>query len=352
MERTLSGGRWTDASKFSRSQKIPGSSHQLVRQSSLLSTLPTKDTWIKRGIVERRTVHANVIWRERQMILTMDNIYFARVDSDLVVDKISIDEIVSIAKVDRSKSANGEETDKKSVKSGTADQKAKRRRSSVLSNISRSETLESFQDGFRETYAFEIKICSGDLYRSYFVRVPAEFESDSWIDEVNTCLKSTLREHANQDSWLKQRQQNAREVHSNHNVRCVIAFAILLDFLSCVFNSEFLPGPDTPLYHFFEVCDIILCIFFSLELALNMFGNWRHILGTPFLGRISNWFQIATVLFQLIAFSDPRLESFKVIRIIRIFDVGSAFKSLASCQMILKAIRQGQKTICLILNSD
>jgi len=278
------------------------------------------------------------------MILTKDSIYFARVDSDLVVDKILISDIVSIGQVDHSAHANPEDLSNKAVKGkNVAEQpskSSKRRRSSVLANISRSDTLESFQDGFRETFSFEIKISSGDSYRSYFVRVTAQFDCESWIEEVNTRLKSTLREHANNDSWLERKQRNARDLHSNHSVRCIIAFAILLDFLSCVFNSEFLPAFDTSLYSFFMALDIILCIFFSLELILNMFGNWRNMLGSPFLARVSNWFQIATVLFQLVAFSDPRLESFKVIRIIRIFDVGSAFRSLASCQMILKAIRQ------------
>jgi hypothetical protein len=355
-----SSKRWRDTNNFSpsslrssslRSPSV-GSSHQMCREASLLTTLPSKDTWIKRGIVERRTVHANVIWRERQMILTKDSIYFARVDSDLVVDKILISDIVSIGKVDHSANVSSEDLSNKAVKPGRGknvdeqpSKSSKRRRSSVLANISRSDTLESFQDGFRETFSFEIKTCSGEFYRSYFVRVTAQFDCDSWIEEVNTRLKSTLREHANNDSWLEKKQRNAREIHSNHSVRCIIAFAMLLDFLSCVFNSEFLPAFNTTLYSFFMSVDIILCIFFSLELILNMFGNWRNMFGSPFLSSFSNWFQIATVLFQLIAFSDPRLESFKVIRIIRIFDVGSAFRSLASCQMILKAIRQGKSQL-------
>lgn len=282
------------------------------------------------------------------MILTKDNIYFTRVDSDLVVDKILIDDIVSIAKVDNTSNSGNEDVGKKNSKPGagrnSGEHKPKRRRSSVLSNLARSDTLESFQDGHRESFAFEIKtVSSGEYYRSYFVRVAAQYECDSWIQEVIFRLKSTQREHTNKDGWLEQRQKNARDFHSNHSVRCIIAVAILLDFLSSVFNSEFLPDPDTSLYRFFEACDLLLCIFFSIELAVNIFGNWRHLLGTPFLSRASNWFQIATVIFQLAAYSEPRLESFKVIRIIRIFHVGSAFKSMASCQMILKAIRQGEQ---------
>jgi hypothetical protein len=211
-----------------------------------------------------------------------------------------------------------------------------------LTNISRSaESLETFQDGHRETYAFEIKTYVDNFFRSYFVRVDAIYECDSWIDEINICVKQVLKEDANKDSWLRKIQQRTRDFYGTHSVRCAVAFAILLEFLSCVFKSEFLPEPHSIADQFFKVLDIILCVFFVFELALNMFGNWRSVSGAPFLKKISNWFQVATVLFQLVAFSETAIEDFKVIRIIRIFDVGSAFKSLASCQMILKAIRRG-----------
>ncbi len=311
--------------------------HQLHHQSSLLSSLPHKDSWIENGMVERRTVHANVVWRARQMVLTKDCIYIASTDSDLVVDKISIREISSIGIVDQNTStAFGED---KGVQTGPKSSKS--RRISVLTNLSRSDNFESFNDISRETYPFEIKTFVGDFERCYFVRVGSSQERDTWIAAIKTCLKSTLRKFAVQHSWLEQQQRRARALQSKYSFRCVIAFLILADFLSCVFKSEFLPDPDGPTYQFFVVLDVVLFGFFSLELLLNMFGNWRNYAGRPFVGKPSSWFQIATVLLQGLAFVDPEIASLKVIRVMRIFDVGSAFKSLASCQMILKAIRQG-----------
>ena len=47
----------------------------------------------------RRTVNTNISWRERQMILTKQIIYFARPDWDIVVDKIAVADIMTVGKV-------------------------------------------------------------------------------------------------------------------------------------------------------------------------------------------------------------------------------------------------------------
>jgi hypothetical protein len=328
-------------------------------ENSLLSTLPPRELWLKRGLVERRTVHANVIWRERQMILTKDSIYFARPDSDIVVDKVSIEEIVSVVKVDNFEKKGVEYSRAPSQddmqqfgrlvpstgKSGKVTAAKNGRRGSTLMN--KVESLEAFQDGVRETFAFEIKTYSALYYRSYFVRCDSLVESDQWIEELNTTLKLSLREHARKGNWLQMRQKAARDLYDHHYIRCVIALAILCDFLSSVFESEFFGNHVVA--DVFGIVDVVLCTFFMLELSLSILGNWTNFYGTPFVLKMSNWFLVATVLFQLSGFFLPNLDlkHIKVVRIIRLFDVGRAFKSLASCQMVLKAIRQGWGSIPL-----
>lgn len=309
------------------------------RSSSLLSDLPPKDTWLEQGIVERRTVHANIIWRERQMILTKDYIYFARIDSDLIVDKISIRDISSIGKVDHTVNAGGDE------KNGP-NRMAKLRKTSVLTNISRTENFECFNDAHRESFPFEIKIFSDGFQRSYFVRVPTLHECESWISSVTSCWKSTLREFAEKHSWVEKRQREVRNFISNDRFRRICVLAIILDFFSSVFRSEILPKQGTKAAEFFDVFDFIFFAFFSAELLLNIFGNWRSVRGSPFVNKSSNWFQIITVLAQIIGLIDHDMKSIKVIRIMRVFDVGASFKSLGSCRIVLKAIRRGTVFHC------
>ena len=268
-------------------------SPNLKRRASLLTPLPSKDTWIKVGTVERRTVHANVIWRERQLILTKDCIFFGRIDSDLVVDKIYISEIVSIAKVDSGSSNISEERNSKKPNFKSS----KRRRSSVLTNISRSDNYgSSFCETSREMYAFEIKAMVGNFQRSYFVRVKSAHECEFWIAAVMKCLNSTMREFTEKHSWIQKQQRCARSLQSKHNFRCFVAFLILLDFLSSVFKSELLPTTDSPLLRLFELTDIVLFVLFCLELLLNMFGHWRTPSGAPFCNRFTSWFQVRSLL--------------------------------------------------------
>lgn len=324
----------------------------LRRENSLLSILPSRETWVKRGLVERRTIHANVIWRERQMIVTNDNIYFARPDSDIVVDKIAIQDIVSVGKVDSfEKKGNDHSKIHKSddnlmrhgqgggkfVTRGNVSKEIAHRKMSM-------ESLESFQEVLRETFAFEIKALFGNVYRSYFVRVAASYECDSWIKELNSSLKLSMQEKARKGNCWSRSQQTAQDVYEHFITRCIVAAAIIVDFLSSVFESEFII-PNDGVSRAFEAVDIFLCVFFSLELSLNFIGNWRTLYGAPFIFHMSNWFLLATVLFQLSGFFLPDLDAkhLKVVRIIRIFDVGNAFEGFRSCQMVLKAIKHGTK---------
>ena len=300
-------GRWSGV--FSESINATLHLAPLERQSSLLSELPPNDTWIQQGIVERRTVHANVVWRERQMILTKNYIYFARIESNLIVDKIQIRDICSIGKVDHAVNGSADERHGPNGK-----QSKLRRNSSVL----RTEKFESFNDNLKETFAFEIKTISENFQRSYFVRVQTLAECDRWVQLVNSCLKSTLREHAEKHSWLEKKQRLVREFQSDLRFRYLIAFFILMDFLSCVLKSELLPLDDTQMHNFFDILDRILFIGFGSELLLNVFGNWRTARGSPFVLHFSNWFQVATVLVEVIGFAVPAVSSLKVMRIMRL----------------------------------
>ncbi len=282
------------------------------------------------------------------MILTGEKIYFARPDSDIVVDKISIEDIVSVGRVDnldRKQDAKSHSADDMGIL-GNAVPGRSNLRGAAKDPVHRKmsvETLESFQDCLRETYAFEIKAITGRSYRSYFVRVAAMFECEEWIADTNALLKSSMKEKARKGTWLQMKQRAAHELYNCFFMRCLVSIAILCDFLSSVFETEFLDENEKATRAAFRVVDIILCAFFSLELSLNAFGSWRTFYGMPFIRGVSNWFLLATVLFQLSGFLAPELDAkhFKVIRIIRIFDVGSGFESLRSCQMILKAIRKG-----------
>ena len=274
------------------------------------------------------------------MILTEDAIYFSRPESSIVVDKIMIRDIVSIGRVDQLERKSGEVKRKGSTDSVG---KPALQRQRLGSSFHRRESVDYLQDVQKVSHVIEIKASSGLFYRSYFVRVQNFDNCEDWMTQIDRLLRKSKSINSVQGTWIQKIQHQARQLYDNHHIRCVIATAILLDFLSSVFESEFLQETDPTVLKLFRVVDILLCAFFLSELCINILGNWRSLHGAPFVLRASNWFLLATVLFQLSGFLLPQLDAqhLKVIRVIRLFDVGSAFRSLASCQMVLKALRHG-----------
>ena len=327
------GEGWSEALRKARGDKssLPHAPDIDRAASELLSELPPHDSWIKQGIVERRTVHANAVWRERKMILTESNIFFAKSESSWIMDKILIQDISYIGKVDHTTAE-----DEKGIQSSKLGGKT-----SILQALCRQDEFESFDAAIRKTFAFEIKTMSEEFQRSYFVRAQSLQECNEWIAAISLCIKSTKRILDEKYSWLEKMQRRIRKLQTNHHFRSTVAVAIILDFLSCVIKSELLPHHDSPLEHFFDTFDVVFFAFFAIELTLNVVGNWRSILGLPFVSRPSNWFQVATVAIQVVSFFDAEIRSLKVIRIMRIFDIGELFKGLASCHIVLKAIRRG-----------
>ena len=294
----------------SSSRHLFSTSSPLIRsnQPLLLSTVPVHETRIKSGIVERRTIHANVIWREREMILTENSILFSRPDSKIVVDQISIQDIVSVGKVDSldTKSVATKPTIMK--ESTLKSQKMQQLARQGLSSIYSSESRDSVECS-RQKHAFEIKTCSDCQYRSYFVRVDSISDCDDWVEKIKLSITSAKSEHALEISRLQAWQQNARDFYDDRRVRYLIATAIILDFFSSVFESEFIDVSNDTFLSLFAAIDVLLCVFFSLELAINLFGQWRTAYGTPFVLRFSSWFLLATVLFQLSGFFLPKLDA-------------------------------------------
>ena len=282
------------------------------KHSLLLSTVPNYEARIKSGIVERRTVHANVIWRRREMILTKDSILFSRPDSNVVVDQISIEDIISVGKVDNLDAKPGKNVNPKHLaakESNTSANRSQRLAQRRRSSIVKTESIELLQEYLRQTHAFEIKTGAGTQFRSYFVRVDSIGDCDDWIEKIKHSISAVKSENASRNSWLEVWQQKVRDFYDDHRVRYVIAAAILLDFFSSVFESEFIQITDGPVLSLFNAVDILLCVFFSLELVVNLFGHWRTAYGTPFVQRVSSWFLLATVLFQLSGFFLPKLDA-------------------------------------------
>ncbi len=90
------------SSYASFSLKRTGSS--VVKVLSAFSKLPPEEKWLRSGVVERQTMSSDTLWLPRLMILTEDDIIFAREGTDLVLDQLALKNVTFINKVECLKS--------------------------------------------------------------------------------------------------------------------------------------------------------------------------------------------------------------------------------------------------------
>ncbi len=167
---------------------------------SLFSKLPPERTWIRHGLVERQTMSADVQWHPRLMILTAHDIYFARPNTDVIVDRLHLKDITFVSKVDRA-----EESLQSSAK------KKKTRRTSVMFAATfKMDAMEEIYDGVRDSFAFEIRTSVGDRLRSYFARVDSIEDCEAWVTDIKSAMKESITQLASGDSWWTWTQQRAR----------------------------------------------------------------------------------------------------------------------------------------------
>jgi voltage-gated sodium channel len=81
---------------------------------------------------------------------------------------------------------------------------------------------------------------------------------------------------------------------------------------------------------------IFLTAAFTLELVLNIYGNWWNKFGYDYW----NWFDAVVVAISLISLTMGGVEGIGALRLLRAFRVVRLFKRAASLRKILKAINQ------------
>jgi hypothetical protein len=136
------------------------------------------------------------------MILTAHDIFFARPNSDVIVDRLHLKDITFVSKVDRA-----EESSQASGK------KKKSRRSSVMFAATfKMDAMEEIYDGVRDSFAIEIRTSVGDRARSYFARVDSVEDCEAWVADIKAAMKESITQLSSGDSCWTWTQQRARSV--------------------------------------------------------------------------------------------------------------------------------------------
>ncbi len=236
------------------------------------------------------------------MVLTSEDVYFAKPDSDLVVDRIPLRCVTVISKVDRAQDALSEQSAQGRIGFSPSERNfkkpSKRRNSVKFSTSLKMDSMVDLQEGMRETFAFEIRVSNSTSpdddaqttnIRSYFTRVDTSELCDEWINEIKSAVKRVKTMRSERSSAIPRMQAKAKSVADSTAWRCTVALAIFVNFISSVVEAEYLPGPQSTMGVLLDGIDYVLDVFFGFELLVIAFANWRTLWGSPFVDSAWNW---------------------------------------------------------------
>jgi hypothetical protein len=175
-------------------EKVPaGLLRKQASQDSfhIFSKLPPSNLWLKSGMVERQTSATDFVWQPRMMILSAEDIIFAKPETDAIVDRLPLRTISFVGKVDRRQDGTLEH-----AKWGSFTKKKKRRKNSTTALFSPAARPTLAEEGKGGTttrqggFALEIRTASEDRERSYFFRTDTVEAREMWLTHILDAVRA------------------------------------------------------------------------------------------------------------------------------------------------------------------
>jgi len=147
-------------------------------------------------------------------------------------------------------------------------------------------------------------------------------------------------------------QESVRQLYSSKQVQIGLAVVIMVNFLACALETQFLPEPESGAGKVFKVLEYIFNVLFTMELAVNMYAFWF----VPFF-TAWNIFDLMVVivswvsLHQAAAGSDD-IPGLSVLRLFRAFRVFRLLKRVKALSLIVQGVTQsipGVSNACVLL---
>jgi hypothetical protein len=157
----------------------------------IFSKLPASRLWLKSGMVERQTSATDFVWQPRMMVLTAQDIIFAKPETDAIVDRLPLRNISFVGKVDRRQDESLEQNTWSSFT-----KKKRRRKNSTTALFSPAARPTLAVDGkggaaMRQGgFALEIRTASEDRERSYFCRTDTLEAREAWLTHILEAVRA------------------------------------------------------------------------------------------------------------------------------------------------------------------
>ena len=214
----------------------------------IFSEIPPKSKWLKSGTVDRQTSATDFVWQRRFMILTADDVVFAKPDSDVVVDRLPLLSVNFVGKVDNVREEHSQET---ATWSSFRKKKKIKRKNSVTAlftpaarpTLSDNAANPGDKSSKGSSFAFEICTASEDRERSYFCRTATSEEREEWLAAVLSAVAAAASQKTQRNGAVERLQSRASALCESPLAKYVVTAAILVDFFSSV--PAHAPPPPT-----------------------------------------------------------------------------------------------------------
>ena len=217
----------------------------------IFSEIPPKSKWLKSGTVDRQTSATDFVWQRRFMILTADDVVFAKPDSDVVVDRLPLLSVNFVGKVDNVREEHSQET---ATWSSFRKKKKIKRKNSVTAlftpaarpTLSDNAANPGDKSSKGSSFAFEIRTASEDRERSYFCRTATSEEREEWLAAVLSAVAAAASQKTQRNGAVERLQSRASALCESPLAKYVVTAAILVDFFSSVPAHAPPPPPPPP----------------------------------------------------------------------------------------------------------
>jgi voltage-gated sodium channel len=140
-----------------------------------------------------------------------------------------------------------------------------------------------------------------------------------------------------------------RIMHESDTFSMVMAFFIVLGFLSDIAEAQVMPEEGSQTEQSFILFDLLITIVFTIELLINIFAHSDDGF-RPFYTRLANWFDtlivVVSVANVILRQAGVELPNAKLLRLLRIGRVVRLFSALKDLQKILNACSSAVIPVC------
>ena len=269
------------------------------------------------------------IWQPRRFVVTAEKIYFSDTNGESVITFCNLWEVTKVVLL-------REEDDSGGIKSMDTKTTDSCRQGDDLARLGHARfEIRTLDDG-------------PSLGSRFKFRGDTEDQCNMIIAKMQKLVEAAMVIHERRTRYVRSKLK-VRQIFDSMPFQIMTAGLITANFIFNIIEAQLLTGPEaehegTPMRKLFDNIDLAFTIIFTVELSINMYGNWAR----PFFTNSWSLFDLLVVSVSLLALFVSALPGFSVLRLLRVFRVLRLFGRLKSLKKIITAVA---RSIVPVLNS-